>query len=543
MRLDTSITNINDFVFGKKNAPLQLNTQLKKAGDILSQEMVIQEKIDGTKLTLVRTDKISQDFWENWAVAYKGDVLYYQEFVDLSEESVKDSIGISQYWLVFEHLKNINQNILRIPRSTEFSVEFAQNKDTLTRTYDSTGGLFLRTYAQTRYYIHDGKLVSVSIDEETSYLEIERMAKLLGMYSFPIWANGKMDCRSSVLQSVSDNNFLKLILSENINWNDPIQIIKHLSTCVLSMNSVIGGPPEGAVLTLQDGRQFKVVQPDQYDKTVRAEKKQQYKSDYETENEYFKQIRKSIYPYLEYCRGDSVTCLINTIGRDRHLFISEDNEYRIIHPKKNYTQIWDDIHETARLMLYKRELLGENNQSVALLPIAGKPFHLGHWKIIHLASQQNDRVVVYLSVKDRERSKEFPISGKDSVVIWNEFYHNLLPNNVKVKFVDSPLQEVFYELSWINQVLTQDNVKPFIVQLYSDLTDIHSNFPRERLIKYAPDISHLIKRTGISRNITVPISGTEMRKFLEEGNFYKFSQFLPPIELDNKIKVWKILKK
>ena len=132
--MDISIKHLKSYVFKPKTESLRKS----RAQKIVSTKLTITEKVDGTKLTLVRTDKYdANDYTNNWIVSYKGTVLYAREFShygDKEREGVqKNSTGIGQYVQVFDHLKKINTNIKSIPINTEFSVEFAQNKETLTR--------------------------------------------------------------------------------------------------------------------------------------------------------------------------------------------------------------------------------------------------------------------------------------------------------------------------------------------------------------------------------------------------------------------------
>jgi hypothetical protein len=71
--MDISITNLKKYVFEPKTESLRL----KRANEILGQGMIATEKVDGTKLTLVRTNQTDpNDYTKNWVVAYKGTVLH-----------------------------------------------------------------------------------------------------------------------------------------------------------------------------------------------------------------------------------------------------------------------------------------------------------------------------------------------------------------------------------------------------------------------------------------------------------------------------------
>lgn len=529
MRLDISIPNLETYVFG----PKMHKTHLKKSSDVVFQSMVIQEKIDGTKLTLIRTDKTSENYWENWIVSYKGDVLNHWEFDDLTDrelEEIKEySFGISQYSFIFKHLKSINWNIQKIPTNTEFSIEFAQNKETLTRTYEITGELFLRTYSPTKYYVSDGKLLSLSGEEETKLYKIQHMSKLIGVRSFPVWSEGRINSLNDVIMSCINSEFKKNFIT-NGNWNDSVSICKSLISAVKNTPSVLGGKCEGAVLLLEDGRIFKIVQDDQYDKETRDSKKNTIKCDYSVENLYFQNIRKWIYSKLEELKDYSdEEKLKHIVGLSRNGLFT--------HPKKNTVQITDDVHETTRLLLYKSKFYTPGT-SVGLIPISGKPLHLGHWDLIELSSKQNDKVIVFLSTKDRNRSGEVKISGNLTTEIMKDYYEKILPPNVVVRYVESPVQELFYELRWLEQLVFQDNFGPLQINLYSDSEDVHNNFPSDRLEKYCPNLQkRYVSKIGVPRSMTTNISGTEMRRFIQNRDTLLFQRFLPPLDKYDKITV------
>lgn len=542
--MDISITNLKKYVFEPKTESLRL----KRANEILNQGMLVTEKVDGTKLTLVRTNEVdSNDYTKNWIVAYKGTVLYPKEFAYLTPQGKKDisqsSVGIGQYALIFDHLEKINGKIGSIPRNTEFSIEFAQNKDTLTRTYVQKGGMFLRSYGEVSYRIVGGSLNTVPKQEITEYTSVKKMADLLEISAFPIFFQGK----------VTKENVTKYppIASKmtSVDWNNPLDILSKFSDAMLAIPSTLGGTTEGVVLKLDNGSFYKIVQADQYSADVRGAKKDLYKLEPEAATAYFQQIRALVQKVFD---------AIGTNGKTEEDIISDANFYiaknenslskfftalqQIAGNKKNLVQIKDDIHDTIRLMTSKQKLLGSNTKTIALLPIAGKPLHSGHWKLIEKAATENDNVVVYTSTSDRLRKGEFPIYGQDFVQIWSDIFIPSLPKNVKVKFVDSPLRSVMHELGWFEQTLTQDAANVPIINLYSDKEDVETNFKQEDLNKY-PELlkSGKINKIGVDRASTVNVSGTKMREFLQNNDKDSFMKYLPPVSAKDKEEIWNIL--
>jgi hypothetical protein len=99
--MDISIKNLKKYIFEPKTESLRL----KRANEILSQNMVITEKVDGTKLTLVRTQQVDKaDYTKNWVVAYKGTVLYAKEFAHLNDKEKGDISIFCWYWSIFHDI-------------------------------------------------------------------------------------------------------------------------------------------------------------------------------------------------------------------------------------------------------------------------------------------------------------------------------------------------------------------------------------------------------------------------------------------------------
>lgn len=542
--MDISIKNLKTYIFDPKTESLRVS----RAKDIVSQKMVVTEKVDGTKLTLVRTtEENNPDYTKNWIVAYKGSVLHAKEFAHLQgKEDIESSVGIGQYALVFNHLKSINHKISQIPKSTEFSVEFAQNKDTLTRTYEKFGGMFLRSYAEVNYRILGGLLhTSIKGEEITDYSAVQKMAYVLEISPFPIFYQGTLT-REDLLKNPTLAPKL-----QNVNWEDPLDVVFKFSGAMLSVPSSLGGKTEGVVLKLANGQFFKLVQDDQYSAEVRGEKKNLYRLDPETTEVYFQQIRSLI---------QRVLAQTGTEGKSEEDIISDTNFYitknattlkkffdelqKITGGKKNLTQIKDDIHETVRLLVSKEKLLGKNTKNLGLIPIAGKPLHIGHWKLIEKASQENDSVVIYTSTSDRVKKGEFPIKGDDFVNFWTDIFLPTLPKNVRAKFVDSPVRAIMHELQWLEQSLVQDKQNVPNVNLYSDKEDVETNFKDEDLKRYPKLLaSGKIKKVGVDRSTTVDISGTKMREFLQNGDWESFFRYLPPVRNIDKETIWNTLNK
>jgi hypothetical protein len=195
-------------------------------------------------------------------------------------------------------------------------------------------------------------------------------------------------------------------------------------------------------------------------------------------------------------------------------------------------------------MVGKRDAIGVGTKTIGLIPIAGKPLHIGHWKLIERAANECDRAIVYTTSKDRAERGKVPISGSDFVYFWHDFFIPALPKNVTVKFVDSPVRAVMHEVGWFEQSVTKDGESSPSVRLYSDVSDVETNFPDSDLNKFPTMVSTgKIQKVGVERSSTVNISGTKMREFLQSGDMASFIKNLPPIPQNQKKEILTTLMK
>ena len=66
---------------------------------------------------------------------------------------------------------------------------------------------------------------------------------------------------------------------------------------------------------------------------------------------------------------------------------------------------------------------------------------------------------------------------------------------------------------------------------------------QQDLRDFAPDLvkNRMLWSVGIKRTDTAKISGTIMRSLLIKGEKRKFYSFLPPINVEEKNEIWRIL--
>ena len=175
---------------------------------------------------------------------------------------------------------------------------------------------------------------------------------------------------------------------------------------------------------------------------------------------------------------------------------------------------------------------------VGIIATASKPFHSGHHALIKIASDENDEVKLFASLNDRIRKGEHPIYGNDMAKIWKQHIEPILPNNVNVEYTTgvSPVRCVYSYLGDKNESNSTDEFA-----IYSDPNDALVNFPERSLIKYLGMLhaKGQIKLVPIDRTQTVNVSGTQMRRWLADGDIANFSQHLPR-GIDS-IAVWRLL--
>ena len=133
-RLDISILAANKFLNSNKKLEWFFNTPVE-----------IEAKTDGVKVTAL---KIADDGdLSDWIIAYKGHILYSEEFNYNSDDSIKkSSIGSSQFKIVLDHFKSLGKT--SIPVGTELQLEYLMRKPTLSSNYERPHGIVLIGYSK-----------------------------------------------------------------------------------------------------------------------------------------------------------------------------------------------------------------------------------------------------------------------------------------------------------------------------------------------------------------------------------------------------------
>jgi len=161
---------------------------------------------------------------------------------------------------------------------------------------------------------------------------------------------------------------------------------------------------------------------------------------------------------------------------------------------------------------------------IALVPMAAKPYHAGHDGLVRIASNENDKVQLFVSTTDRARTGELRVSGETMQLIWWDYIEPTLPDKVVIDYGGIPVAKVYAMLEDAEDKGSQDTFT-----IYSDEEDI-LKYTDASLMKAAPQLfanGQIILR-GIKRAETVEVSGTEMREFLEDNDIVGFVALLPP---------------
>lgn len=174
---------------------------------------------------------------------------------------------------------------------------------------------------------------------------------------------------------------------------------------------------------------------------------------------------------------------------------------------------------------------------IGIVPMSGKPYHIGHDGLVRIAARENDKVRLFVSTADRKRPGEIPISGADMQTIWRTQIEPTLPDNVEIVYTGIPIRA-----AWTEMGKASEEGSPDVFAIYSDPTDLAQNFPEKSLIKYTGNLfrNNQIILRPVQRSETVDVSGTRMRQWLQQGDKDSFIKHLPP-RIDGNA-VWNILK-
>jgi len=533
--LDISIKALNKAITSKK-----------KAFNFIKKHTRAVEKIDGTKLTLIRNDSQfdPNDYTKNWIVSYKGRIIYPTEFQGLEKRDAEirtSALGTSQYKFVHDHLRRAHKGTSSIPLDTEFFVEFVQNKPTVTRDYAKKHGLFLIGFGQTKHAVANGHVYSSASLEGTPEM-IKKYARLLQLGEFPVIFEGNFSSQKEILEGCIDPQLKTKFIKGfgTTDFSDPGSIVGLVISTFSELESSLGGRAEGVVMYVEgddinEKDLYKVLAADQHSKAVRGEKKARYRAQDDADEERYRQdVAKVAEDVLKTIPEGELEDMLADLSKT--VYEMESLPY---HPVKSRINVQEDILLTAKLgLLY----VGTNEaQKIAIIPMAAKPFHAGHDSLIRQAFEDGcESVIVFLSTGGREE-----ITSEDMIPLWRKVYipgiTRVYGKNVSIRFTDSPVKDAAV---FARNFAAQKGVQ---VMIYGGIDEEGNNEAQQRvdmILSKNPDLGDKIKAVGVERSMTGGISGTVMRGFLVSRDFESFSSNLPSwLDGKDRLLVWNTLSK
>lgn len=441
---------------------------------LIRDTVTVTEKVDGTKLTIIRNDQPwDPDVTKNWIVSYKSNIINAEDFAGLNARHdaaiSSHSTGISQYKFVWDGLRKAHVHCKQVPRSTEFFIEFVMRKGTLTRVYEKYHAMILIATSPTHYSITGGKVYSSPSSFDTTHND--QFAKLLGIQTARVLYDGP--------------------LSKLVNVVGPAEMVAELKSKFLGMSSQFGGKMEGVVLEFSSGATFKLVQDDQYDKATRAANKASTEA--ADPAAYWGNIRQHAQTHLAGINPNddfkrNVEMVSQRVYGSAHMDVDAN---------KHDINAKDDTFLTAKSMLM-RQTPGNNG---AMFLGRMSPLTIAHHGIIENALKTYDTVTVNLVKAKVDKSNPFPVE------LQKQMLELCFGNRIEVIVSQTGNLATILQKSkhMINVILAgTDRVEGYRSQLGR-----------------SPDISVIeIPRTN-------EVSGTLVRGFLLKGDMEGFKRYTP----------------
>ena len=482
--LDISILNADKYL-----------TSDKKYEEFFTNEVKIEMKTDGVKVTALKV--ASNGNLDDWIIAYKGNILYNDEYDYNSLKDIKTkSIGSSQFRILLEHFEKVASRAKSIPEGTEIFIEYLMNKPTLSSNYKIKHGMVLIASTKSTYKVKNGILVTSPGAFNTS--KREEYAKLLGISVPPLLFEGIMGSEIQFEKGIKDNELKKLFneRKNSFHWNDYRLLYQDIKELLLAVESKWGGKEEGEVFTFKNGLLLKIQQSYQVDQEARKLIKQKYKEDDpQKEEQYWKNVR------LAAMEISNEIVITKKTGLEKLMpeLANKVKKYKIDfkHSKKDEVKIRDDIQLTAKTMIIKR-LPGNNN---SLIIGRFQPLTKGHQKMIDLALKETDEVYINIVKGKKSEKEKNPFSLELQEKMLKLVYGD------KIHIMNSQTGNV---ITIINKI--QDNIN----WIYCGTDRVQSY--KQQLSKM-PDIKiREIKRTDED------ISATKVREALINDDFASFKK-------------------
>lgn len=573
MSTNISIEDLKKVMVRGDASPRQRANDRVKAQSFLDDRSTkIVEKIDGTKLTLLRRNNPfdPNDYTKNWYIAYKGNIIYPGEARGLAsrEEDVRaSSSGTAQYSLVHSHLARVHANTRAIPPGTEFFLEFVQRKPTISREYPQKHGIFLTLYGTSRYKATGTYLVT-NITPEDGQPRLEEYARILGVSMYPILFEGSLATldgfRDGIRSRMIQNRYAKMFDRLRAAYDDktedrPLKIVDVIYDVFSDFQTTLstdadideeGKYPaaEGSVFSSSATQAlYKALRFDQHDVEYRQAIKQKFRAGTrEEEQTYWNGIiaisNEIAEEHAPSQRRNIPESELNQVFEDIHQECYFDSAIAnrlgsLTHPK-SLIQRQEDLFLTTKTRVMKRLEIGtQNGINIGIFVVAGKPVHDGHWQMIGRAASECDEALIITSTAGRDELPPGVMIDAWKAVLEPQF-HRDYPNATLIITSESPLQLACDKMRQLKNV-----VNKFV--FYSDDEDARGKYAKEKIIDMLRDpvAASKLESMPVPRAETVQISGTMMRQFLNSDDRASFDRYVPQtLNQEMKDTYWSILK-
>lgn len=373
-------------------------TSERKIQDLLDSRCTIEAKTDGVKLTVLKVSDNGN--LNDYIFAYKNSILYPEEYDYQTITATKtQSIGSSQFKLVFRHFNDIDKNT--IPVGTELQIEYLMNKPTLSSKYKHPHGMVLIGYSKSTYTAEFGKLKTKNSGMHTE--KREQYAKMLKINTPLKIFDGVLGSPNTFERGIISKDLASIYaqVKNSIQWSNIQDTWDNIKQMLLKIPSAFGGTEEGVVIKYND-MILKVQQSYQVDQTARAKIKARYREDdKDKENAYWNKVNLTALKLVQGVQNVKASN-INIALQDLALRLKR-LKLDFGHSKKSEANIKDDIQLNAKNLLLKS--IKGNNGCLVLGKF--RVLTSGHAKLIKTALKKFDRVCIcVVSSKDTKETFE-----------------------------------------------------------------------------------------------------------------------------------------
>lgn len=383
-----------------QSAEKYLTTE-KRIEDLLSDHVLIEQKTDGIKLTIVK--QANEGKLSDYIFAYKGNILYSTEYDYHPYGKIKDeAIGASQFKLIHQHFnEKVQKNC--IPIGTELFVEFLMNKPTLSSNYTKKHKMILIGYAPCTPEIKFGMLKTNPQDMEVLYREqYARALKIdVPVRLFEGTLASPETFSKGIVNSKLRIQFRRVNNACTMPWDKKAVLLNEIKGLFLSIDSKYGGTEEGVVIKYS-GQVLKWQQDYQLDQEARMWIKQKFREDdFDKETQYWEHVKTCALQIASdiVIKSRELDDLLSEVSTELKYL-----KLKFTHGKKTPAMIKDDIQLNTKMLIVKK--LQGNNNAIIIGKFRILTKH-GHVELIKRAQELYDNVVITIvTSKDTKDTKD-----------------------------------------------------------------------------------------------------------------------------------------